>query len=768
MPAVLNLPFILALASRAKPLPAATRTLFRKVETPHDLAAPVPFAAVFRAARKASGVRPDGRGGFEYVRFTSCREVRAMLHGLVETGQLEAASGLLSSYLATPRRPQAAMEGEVRLMQTEDERLASIVLNGCAEQGRMDLSSGVLAVMRDRAVPITSLTFCILFKGHGRSANLPRVRKLHAAMLKHAVAFDLPTCNALLDAFARNGDLVAAEAVLAEMPALGVTASSRSYNILLHGYVRRGQMRSAFRVAARLREALGAQGANAVTYATLIDGCVRQNDLRMARLLMQRLENGEADGVQPDVYCYTALVRGLLAPPQPLLHSGTAKTAPAKKRIKVRVAPKFAHMYACRVQESLQLLERMLSRGVRPSAVCVGTIVAGCLEHADNVTAAHEAAAVLHAYGDPSLSLAADAALIAGYCRQPITDRARIRAALALFARHVGRDASPGRQATRPLRLDVRTCNALLAALATSGELPSAERVLQVMDSGLAHAPNSHTLCIMMRGFGADNKFDAAQRVWERLVAAGWVDTVSLNAWLATCMTCRQPRLAMQAFQMAKSSLPIVRLDRVSFGTLINGLCAPSSNSAAARRAIQLWAEMRTRGLLADRAIVSSLFAACHRHLDVEVALRLRAELLAIGWPERRLRDFSEPLLSRLPPLMDVLAEPNRWAALGVFPAPDISSEQSQLLLHLPASLTTKLPAANLTGGVGDAAKLHPTACGEEHCGALARILYNLRPAEHVPESGASSRPASASQEIFERKGWNEMDGSGWTPWRLW
>merc|ERR1712087_357923 len=206
----------------------------------------------------------------------------------------------------------------------------------------------------------------------------------------------------------------------------------------------------------------------------------------------------------------------------------------------------------------------------------------------------------------------------------------------------------------------------------------------------------------------------------------GWVDTVSLNAWLATCMASRQPLPAMQAFQMAKTSLPSVHLDRVTFGTLINGLCGPFSTSASARRAMQLWAEMCARGLRADRAIVKNLFAACNRHLELDVALRLRAELLAMGWPERRLREFSESLLSRLPPLRDVLAEPDKWARLGVFPAPDMNSEQTQLLLHVPASLLHVLSANKpLIDSAGTADDASTTACGEEHCGALANILQN-------------------------------------------
>lgn len=701
-------------------------------------------------------MRSAGADGFEYVvqPLTSQKEVRAMLNGLSETGQLEAATSVLSSYFSTSRSSPPAADADVGLTQTDDERLVSIVLNGCAEQRRMGLSMGLLALMRDHGVPLSSLTFCILFKGHGRAGDLARVRKLHAAMVKRHVAFDVPTCNALLDAFARAGEFDAAEAILDEMPTLGVTPSSRSYNILMHGYVQWGQMSEAFNVAGRLRQALGADGANAVTYSTLIDGCVRQNELRMARMLMERLQSGEADGVRPDVYCYTALMRGLLTPPQPpaLSPNGVVlREARAKKgaavRVKARVAPQFAHMYACRVEESLKLLREMMATGVRPTAVCVGTIVGGCLEHADNATAAREAAAVLRAHGDPALALAADAALIVGYCRQPIEDRTRVRAALELFVAHMRVDAdapSSGRVA----RLDVRTCNALLAALASSGEMASAERVLSAMDAGLAHAPNAYTLCIMMRGFGAAERFSAATQLWERTVRAGWVDTVVLNTWLATCMSTGQPRLAMQAFQEAKTSMPSVGLDRVTFGTLIAGLSGSLSTSASARRAMQLWAEMRARGLRPDRAIVADLFAVCSRHLDVEVALRLRAELLSQGWPERELRDFSMEMISRLPPLMDVLADTDKWAALGVFPDNMIASEQSQLLLHIPANLAPGLASAD-AAAAADGAPL------------LSNLLQNVQPAEGIAQPGASAKPASASQEIFERHNWNEVH-SGW------
>ena len=57
------------------------------------------------------------------------------------------------------------------------------------------------------------------------------------------------------------------------------------------------------------------------------------------------------------------------------------------------------------------------------------------------------------------------------------------------------------------------------------------------------------------------------------------------------------------------------------------------------------------------------------------------------------------------------------------------------------------------------------TPMGGRH--QLSRIR-RAKPVDETdcPESAGTS--ASASQEIFERHGWNEMDGSGWNPWQDW
>ena len=474
---------------------------------------------------------------------------------------------------------------------------------------------------------------------------------------------------------------------------------------------------------------------------------------------MTWLASGDA-GVLPDAWAYTALMRGLLTPPQPPGSEtggvGRFKSAASAPQSALAITARFAHMYACRVEESLRLFDEMVSAGVRPNAVCVATLVSGCLQHADNETAAVKAADAARAHGvavgDPSLAHAADSALIVGYCRASRCDRRRLHAALTLFAQHTSGRARAGQSSgqagpSTPL-LDVRTCNALIAALATHNELPSARRVLLAMDTGAAAPANAYTLCILMRGYGAAGDRRSAYEMWDRLRTSRLVDTVGLNAWLATCLACGDERRALQAFQTVKAELPHVELDHVTFGTLIGGMCqAGRSTKTSTRRALSLWAEMRNLGLPADRGIIGALFAASLRHLDVEVALRLRAELLTSGWKESQLLEYSQQVVRRLPPLVDVLAHQSKWAALGVFPAAGIRSEQSQLSLNLPCD-------AGGSRSPKDA--------------SIALALRNVQPAERVSAAGASAQPATISQEIFERKGWNEMEDSGWKPWRPW
>ena len=210
-----------------------------------------------------------------------------------------------------------------------------------------------------------------------------------------------------------------------------------------------------------------------------------------------------------------------------------------------------------------------------------------------------------------------------------------------------------------------------------------------------------------------------------------------------------QVQRALQAFQTAKKELPSLQLDKVTFGTLINGLTrayGANNNVASARRALQLWAEMRVLGLTPDARIVAPLFDACIRHVGVETVLKLRVELVRMGWSVAALRPHDQVLIAALPSLKEVLRDQPKWAALGVSLPASLGSEQAQLSLTMPALPTAVVP---------------PAATSIPRAG---RVEFEHGDGKEVPcvveDDECAAQPATAGEEIWERHAWNSMDGS--------
>ena len=706
---------------------------------------------------------------------TSRNELVAMLHGLSSSGQLERASELL----------RHAMEMDVRT----DERMASIVLNRCADQGRMDLCSTMLQSMRQVDVPVGHLTYCILIKGHGRAGDVQLVRKTYARMRKRRVDADLPTFNAMADAFARNGQLADAEATLVEMEAVGVRPSVRTYNTLIKGYARVGQLKRAFAVVPRMREQLGASAPNEVTYNTLIHACVLRGELSRARQILQWLSEDLGPSARarprPSVQAYTALMRGYVTPPK-------TRNANVTRAWRAQLV---ASGDPGGFDAATALLRQMVGAGVRPNSVTANTLLMAALD-ARNITAAKTIAAVLKLSatqsGDATLAHATDCAMIVGLCR-PVSatlagattgadllgggggggggassaadaaaaksarSRVRVTEALRRFIA-LCEAPSPGPGGSRGaagLRPSTRTCNALLSALVSLGEAKAAVRVLALMEGGAAQPPNAYSLCLAMIGLGQDGQLGRARQIWARLRAQGWADTVVLNSWLQCCVRAGAMEQALQAFQQVKADNPTLKLDVITFGTLVHGLVHKLRTRAASSRALRMWGEMRQRGVAPDDGVVYDVMLACRRHLGVAEALRVRAELQQLGWSAARLRPHEEGIRALLPPLATIMADEAYWAELGVIAAPSLTSEVGELTFSQPrlCPLISAMNDGPAGGGDGDG----------DAGGRALRALRAESSDGPGADAGQTSREPLLSEEIFERHGWNSVD-SGWSP----
>ena len=106
------------------------------------------------------------------------------------------------------------------------------------------------------------------------------------------------------------------------------------------------------------------------------------------------------------------------------------------------------------------------------------------------------------------------------------------------------------------------------------------------MDAGVASTPDGYSLCILMRGYGAQRQLRPLVGIWQRMVGAGLVDPVAMNTYLFACAQCSDVPRALQAFQMAKVDLPRVAaaFDIITFGTLIDALVYGDGSATACNR----------------------------------------------------------------------------------------------------------------------------------------------------------------------------------------
>ncbi|XP_071741311.1 uncharacterized protein [Rutidosis leptorrhynchoides] len=115
------------------------------------------------------------------------------------------------------------------------------------------------------------------------------------------------TCNILLKAFCKNGDIEGALKVLDEMPAMGMVPNVVSYTTILGAYVSMGDMVSAKKMFDQILD----RGwiTDATTYTILMDGFCKQQRFVDAVKLMDEMEDNKVEpndvtyGVMIEAFC---------------------------------------------------------------------------------------------------------------------------------------------------------------------------------------------------------------------------------------------------------------------------------------------------------------------------------------------------------------------------------------------------------------------------------------------------------------------------------
>ncbi|XP_051131288.1 pentatricopeptide repeat-containing protein At5g16420, mitochondrial isoform X1 [Andrographis paniculata] len=114
------------------------------------------------------------------------------------------------------------------------------------------------------------------------------------------------TCNILLKALCKKGDLEGARKLLDEIPGMGLIPNVVSYTTLMAGYADRGHMEGAKRVFDEILDRSWLP--DATTYTVLMDGYCKLGQFVKATKVMDEMEE---NGVSPNDITYSVMIEAL-------------------------------------------------------------------------------------------------------------------------------------------------------------------------------------------------------------------------------------------------------------------------------------------------------------------------------------------------------------------------------------------------------------------------------------------------------------------------
>ena len=143
----------------------------------------------------------------------------------------------------------------------------TILIGGYIDHGRYEESFGLLEKMHQEGISPNVLTHIRMLKACGCLGSIERGNDIHSAVVRYGLERELLVGNALIDMYARCGELAKAQKVL-EMLA---TPDIVSWNTLIAGYAQCNKYNEAFNAFQKMQgEGLSP---DKITYSSILKVC---------------------------------------------------------------------------------------------------------------------------------------------------------------------------------------------------------------------------------------------------------------------------------------------------------------------------------------------------------------------------------------------------------------------------------------------------------------------------------------------------------------
>merc|ERR1719517_400194 len=153
------------------------------------------------------------------------------------------------------------------------------MIDACVKCGYMEKAVEIFRDMKCRRKHRNTILYTTLIKGYGIEKDLTNALLLFREMKDEGVPYNTIAYNSIIDVCIKCSDLQTAEDIFREMlaPQSNVPPDLITYSTLLKGYCHVGNLDKALQVAETIK-ACGLK-CDELVYNTLLDGCVKANDL---------------------------------------------------------------------------------------------------------------------------------------------------------------------------------------------------------------------------------------------------------------------------------------------------------------------------------------------------------------------------------------------------------------------------------------------------------------------------------------------------------
>ena len=486
----------------------------------------------------------------------------------------------------------------------------SQVLNAFSNAGQMQMAHKIVALQErtPHAPPVSPVAYSILLKGYGRLRDLPNVERVLKQASRNQIQADTVMLNSLMDAFINCNAVEKAKQVFDRLATERSSSSSepgdnpidtsgtarpnrRTYNTLLKGYAKQGDLLQAQALASEMK---ALKLWDSITTNTLVSAAVVARDWEAAERVLERhtLRRGAPkqndpnpkkwqQQQHPNVEAYTELLDGYAK--EGWLDSALTVLTTMQER----GVPPNEVTYTCllgglgRIQ-NLDLARHILgymesSHGIRPTTKSYNALISGLVEGRS---------ARLDARVDQAMGLLREM-MKSGVRPDAIT--------VSVLVEALGRCKTP-RLTEAKLLVD-----RLLERKRKRGSY-----IMTSSPHGDAKVLTS-LVHVLGRAGDAEGALQAFRRIQQP-------DTVAVNALLDAGSRCGRPQVVTETFRFYFKKTRLLKPDVVSYTAVIGSLLQQQqkkSTPEALRQARNLYVEMKNRAKIRpDNVLVDTVLKA--------------------------------------------------------------------------------------------------------------------------------------------------------------